>query len=114
MLVGAVAGFRILGAQADTNLAQALQQLAETQLAQAQTQPAIAALQEALALRERSHDQTWELAVARERLGEAFAASGNPAAPSLLRQAAQSLEAILGAGNPQTIRAKDALAQFRT
>jgi eukaryotic-like serine/threonine-protein kinase len=114
LLLGVVAGFRSLGPQADANLAQALQQLAEAQLAQAQTQPAIAALQEALVLRERSHDQTWELAVVRERLGEAFAASGNAAAPSLLRQAAQSLEAILGAEHPQTIRAKEALAQFRT
>jgi eukaryotic-like serine/threonine-protein kinase len=114
LLLGVVAGFRSLGAQADANLAQALQQLAEAQLSQAQTAPAIVALQEALALRERSHDQTWELAVVRERLGEAFAASGNAAAPSLLRQSAQSLEAILGAGHPQTIRAKDALAQFRT
>jgi non-specific serine/threonine protein kinase/serine/threonine-protein kinase len=114
LLVGVVAGFRHLGSRADANLAQALQQLAEAQLSQGQTQPAIAALQEALALRERSHDQTWELAVVRERLGEAFAAGGNAAAPSLLRQAAQSLEAILGAEHPQTIRARDALAQFRT
>jgi hypothetical protein len=113
-LPSVVAGLRRLGAQADATLAQALETLGEAQLSQGQTQPATATLQEALALRERSHDQTWELAVVRERLGEALAASGNAAAPSLLRQAAQSLEAILGAEHPQTMRAKDALAHSRT
>jgi eukaryotic-like serine/threonine-protein kinase len=113
-LVAIVAGLRKLGAASEANLAQALEALGEVQIAQGRAQPAIAALQEAVALRAKSHDQTWELAKAHERLGEAFELSGDSAASSaLLQQALVSLTEALGATNPQTLRAKSALARLR-
>jgi len=65
---------------------------------------------EAVAIREQSPEDLWELAQARERLGEVLLKVGNPEAPGLLKKAAQDLEAQLGADHPQTVRAKAALA----
>jgi tetratricopeptide (TPR) repeat protein len=113
-LLAVVAGLRKLGAQSEANLAQALEALGEVQMAQGRAQPAIAAFQEAVALCAKSHDQTWELAKARERLGEAFELSGdNAAASAQLQLASQGLEQALGAEHPQTLRAKSALTQLR-
>jgi hypothetical protein len=53
----------------------------------------------------------WELAQARERLGEALLRAGDPAAADLLKKAAHDLESQLGADHPQTLRAKEALAK---
>ena len=62
------------------------------ELKQGNTASASAALQEAVALREKYPDDIWELAEARERLGEALAKSGSAAAPPLLKKASQDLE----------------------
>jgi hypothetical protein len=113
-LVAVVAGLRQLGASSEANLAQALQALGEVEIAQGHAQPAVAALQEAIALRAKSKDQTWELSEAQERLGEAFTLSGNTAAGSaLLQKSAVDLTEALGATNPQTLRAKSALARLQ-
>jgi hypothetical protein len=74
-------------------------------------------LQDAVSLREKSHDPTWELAVARERLGEALVAGGGEggreggreSGRELLVRAAASLKAELGAGHPEAVRAQRAL-----
>jgi predicted Ser/Thr protein kinase len=109
----AVDGLRKLGAQGESNLAQALESLGDVELKQGNTASATAALQEAVALREKYPDDIWELAEVRERLGEALATSGSAAAPPLLKRAAQDLESQLGANHPQTLRAKAALARLR-
>ena len=108
-----VDGLRKLGAQGESNLAQALESLGDVELKQGRTASASAALQEAVALREKYPDDVWELAEARERLGETLAASGSTAALPLLKKAAQDLESQLGANHPQTLRAKAALARLR-
>jgi eukaryotic-like serine/threonine-protein kinase len=108
-----VAGLRKLGPQGEMNLAQALEALGDVELSEGQIPPATAALTEAVSLREKSPDDTWELAEARERLAECLAKSGSEAAPALLKKAAHDLESQLGANHPQTLRAKSALAGLR-
>jgi eukaryotic-like serine/threonine-protein kinase len=107
-----VEGMRKLGAQGESNLAQALEALGDAESRLGRLDEAGATLKEAVAIRERSPDDIWELAQARERLGEAFLKSGNPAASDLLKKAAQDLESQLGADHPQTLRAKTALAKM--
>jgi tetratricopeptide (TPR) repeat protein len=106
-----VEGMRKLGAQGESNLAQALEALGEGQSRLGRLDQASATLKEAVAIREKSPDDLWELAQARERLGEALLMAGDPAAPDLLKQAAHDLESQLGADHPQTLRAKQALAK---
>ncbi|MEP6549129.1 MAG: protein kinase [Gammaproteobacteria bacterium] len=112
-LMEIVAGLRKLGAQSETNLAQALEALGDVQLSKSEIQQAAATLREAVALREKSPDDTWELAQARERLAETLARTGSDAAPAMLRKAEHDLESQLGANHPQTLRAKFALAHLR-
>jgi hypothetical protein len=69
-------------------------------------------LREAVALREGTWDQSFDLAEARERLGEALAANGDAQARALLQQAATTLASQLGAAHPQTLRAEQALARL--
>jgi hypothetical protein len=69
-------------------------------------------LREAVAIRERAPDDIWELAQARERLGESLAASGSSEAPAVLKKAGSDLESQLGVNHPQTLRAKAALARL--
>ena len=106
-----VEGLRKLGAQGEPNLAQALEALGEGELRSGETAQASATLQEALAIREKSPEDLWELAVACERLGEALLKAGGPAAADLLKKAAHDLETQLGADHPETLRAKAALAR---
>ena len=115
-LQAAVAGLRHLGPTAETNLAQALLALGEVQMKRSEIAQAQATFKEAVALREKSPEDRWESAEARERLGEALAlrsgdGSGDAAA-DLLRGAARDLETELGAAHPQTVRAKNALARL--
>lgn len=113
-LTGTVAGLRKLGPAADIGLAQALEVLGGVYLAQKQPAPAVTALKESVSLREKPTFPAWELAEARERLGEAYEASGNSSFSSvLLKQAAESLEVQLGADHPETVRAKAALTHVR-
>ena len=111
-LTKVTAGLRKLGPQAEANLAQALVALGEVDLTLGQAQAALAPLHEAVTLREKSWSQSWELAEARERWGEALAASGDGQARSVLKDATTTLETQLGADHPQTLRAARALAKL--
>ena len=104
-----VAALRALGPPAEANLAEALLALGETELTQDQPQAARAPLAEAVALRTKDGPQSWDLAEARERLGEALAALRDGGSRAVLRQAASTLETQLGANHPETLRARRAL-----
>jgi non-specific serine/threonine protein kinase/serine/threonine-protein kinase len=108
-----VAGLRQLGPQGEANLAQALATLGDTELHLGQMPLATAALKEVVVIREKSPDDIWELAQARERLGEALAESKDAQAPALLKGAAHDLESQLGADHPETLRAKAAVARLQ-
>ena len=113
-LLQVVAALRRLGPQAEANLTEALVALGETELARGQPQEARAPLAEAVLLLGKGAPQSWDLAVARERLGEALAASGDGGARTLLQQAAGTLQAQLGPKHPQTLRARRALQAMGT
>jgi non-specific serine/threonine protein kinase/serine/threonine-protein kinase len=113
-LLQVVAALRQLGPQAEANLSEALVALGETELSRGQPQEARAPLTEAVLLRAKNGSQSWGLAEARERLGEALAASGDGGARPLLRQAAAALETQLGPNHPQTLRARRALQAMGT
>jgi tetratricopeptide (TPR) repeat protein len=108
-----VEGLRKLGAQGESNLAQALESLGDEESQLGQLAEAGVMLKEAVAIREKSPDDLWELAEARERLGETLLKAGGAAAPDLLKKAARDLESQLGADHPQTLRAKSALSRLR-
>lgn len=110
-LTEVVAGLRKFGAPSASNLSMALEELGTVDSELGRNAEAEAALREAVSIRETNPDDLWELAQARERLGEALAKSGSPAAPALLKKASADLEAQLGANHPQTLRAKAALAR---
>jgi tetratricopeptide (TPR) repeat protein len=105
----AAAGLRKLGAQSAANLAMALEGLGTVDSAMGRDTESVALLREAVSIREQAPDDIWELAQARERLGEALAKSGSAEAPALLKKASLDLESQLGANHPQTLRAKAAL-----
>jgi hypothetical protein len=113
-LLQVVAALRPLGPQAEANLSEALVALGETDLTRGQPQEARAPLAEAVLLREKNGPQSWDLAEARERLGEALATLGDGGARPLLQQAADTLEVQLGANHPQTLRARRALQAMGT
>jgi eukaryotic-like serine/threonine-protein kinase len=112
-LQATVAGLRKLGPQGEPNLAQALEALGDGQTHLGQIDAASATLKEAVAIREKSPEDLWELARAHERLGEMLSKAGNAAAPDMLKKAAHDLESQLGADHPETMRAKAALARVR-
>jgi eukaryotic-like serine/threonine-protein kinase len=112
-LASAIVGLRKLGARDEIYLAQALELLGDVELSVGRTPQASTALLEALAIRERTPGDTWELAEVRERYGEALAKDGRDGAVALLDKAARDLESQLGATNPETLRAKAALAHAR-
>jgi eukaryotic-like serine/threonine-protein kinase len=107
----AVSALRHLGAQSAPTLAMALEGLGSAESALGRNAEAEISLREAVSIRERLPEDLWELAEARERLGEALVRSGSAAAPALLKQASADLESQLGANHPQTLRAKAALAR---
>ena len=113
-LLQTVAALRQLGPQAEANLSEALVALGETELARGEPQRARAAFAEAVALRAKNGSESWDLAEARERLGEALAALRDGGARALLQQAASTLAAQLGATHPQTLRAQRALLAMGT
>jgi hypothetical protein len=106
-----IAGLRKLGIQGEAILAQALESSGDGAAHLGLPDVAKTALQEAVAIREKSPSDLWELAEARERLGETLLKQGNPGATALLKQAAQDLEIQLGADHPQTLRARAALTK---
>ena len=113
-LLQTVAALRQLGPQAEANLSEALVALGETDLTRGEPQEARAPLAEAVMLREKNGSQSWDLAEARERLGEALAALRDGGARALLQQAASTLATQLGANHPQTLRARRALQAMGT
>ena len=83
----------------------------EALLAQGKAAEAVAPLREALQLRESLlWSESWELAAARARLGEALKRSKAPGANELLEQGAAALESQLGKDHPQALRARRAIA----
>ena len=113
-LLRTVAALRQLGPPAEANLSEALVALGETELTRGRPSEARAPLAEAVRLREKNGPQAWDLAEARERLGEALAALGDGEARTMLQQAASTLEAQLGANHPLTLRARRALQALGT
>jgi hypothetical protein len=109
-----IAALRQLGPQAEANLSEALVALGEMELTLGDPQAARAPLAEAVALRTKNGPQSWDLAEARERLGEASAALRDGNARTLLQQAASTLEIQLGANHPETLRARRALQAMGT
>ena len=102
---------RGLGAAAAPALAQALLIEGEALLSRSQALAAIPPLTEAVQLRERLlWARSWELAVARARLGEALLEQHDPRGRALLRQAVDTLREQLGPQHPQTLRAQSALS----
>jgi predicted Ser/Thr protein kinase len=108
-LVAVIADIRSVGVRAEPILAQALQALADVDLAEGKVAEAIGSLREAIQLRGRLSSSGWQMAVARERLGEALAVDGQSGAPESLQQAVSGLSASLGEAHPETKRARDAL-----
>ncbi|HEX5458595.1 MAG TPA: serine/threonine-protein kinase [Steroidobacteraceae bacterium] len=113
-LVQTVTALRRLGPAAEANLSEALVALGETDLSRGRPRAARAPLAEAVALREKNGPQSWDLAEARERLGEALAALGEAGARALLQQAQSTLAIQLGANHPLALRAQRALQAMGT
>ncbi len=112
-LTAAIAGLRQLGPGYETNLAHALETLGDVELLAEHFQQANAVFREAIVIRERTSSDLWELARARERLGEALVRGHADDATELLERSTADLESQLGASHPETIRAKAALALAR-
>jgi hypothetical protein len=108
----AIAQLRKMGISRQADLARALEILGAVETRGGRTTQASTALLEAISLREKSSDDSWELAEARERLGEILAQSGSHGAAGLLQQAFGVLESQLGVDHPETVRAKAALARL--
>ena len=107
-----IAALRSLGPSVRTNLAQALLALGEVDLSQGKFDSAVAELQEALAVREQTHDRSWETDLTRERFGEALERVHREGAGGILRTAEHNLEIQLGTSHPETLRAKRALTEL--
>jgi serine/threonine protein kinase/tetratricopeptide (TPR) repeat protein len=102
--------YRKLGPPGQIGLAQALVAEGDALLAQSNAAPSVALLTEAVQLRGKVlWAQSWELAVAQERLGEALTTTGDARGRALLQRAAATLDAQLGTNHPETLRASRAL-----
>ena len=102
---------RKLGRPGQPWVAQALVGCGDALLAQAKPAQAVEPLREAVKLREQllwAH--SWELALARIRLGEALKRSNEPGATELLTQGIADLATQLGNDHPQVVRARHLLA----
>lgn len=102
---------RKAGRPGQTLVAHALLGCGEALLAQGRAADAVAPLREVVALRENLlWAQSWELALARVRLGEALKLSHGPGAAELLSQGSAALVSQLGADHPQVLRARRVMA----
>lgn len=110
-LSGLVDRLHAMGPRGSPYLAQALELLGEAQMQEGLTKQALASLNEAI-VQLNGSSGAWEVAVARERLGEALAASGDRGSRPQLLRAAKVLETELGSNNAETRRANAALAQL--
>jgi hypothetical protein len=111
-LVAIATQLRDLGGRADSALAQVLQYVGEIDLATGKPGDAIGSLQEAIAVLSRFAESGWNVALARERLGEALIAAKRPGAADVLNQAVGVLSTELGEEHPETIRARSALQKI--
>ncbi len=105
------AELRALGDHAVPDLAEAVLARGETEL-EVEPQRAVGPLREAVALIEKSQGPQWQLAVARERLGEALVPDRPREAMTLLREAERMLRQQLGERHPETLRAHKTLARL--
>ena len=102
---------RSLGLAAQLPLAQALIAQGDLLVSQERATEAVRLLIEAVQLREKLlWQESWELAEARERLGEALLATHDQNGRTLIERALSVFEAQLGAHHPQTLRTRKALA----
>jgi non-specific serine/threonine protein kinase/serine/threonine-protein kinase len=98
---------RKAGRPGQTLVAHALYGHGEALLSQGLAAEAVAPLREAVALRTQLlWAQSWELALARVRLGEALKRSNGAGAAALIEQGATDLAAQLGPTHPQVLRAQ--------
>jgi non-specific serine/threonine protein kinase/serine/threonine-protein kinase len=111
-LVAIAAQLRDLGGRAASALAQVLQYMAEIDLATGKPAAAIGSLQEAIAILGQFAESGWNIALARERLGEALIAARRPGAADVLRQAVGVLSTELGEEHPETVRARGVLQKI--
>ena len=102
---------RKAGRPGQTLVAHALFGAGEALLAQGKAAEAVKPLREAVELREKLlWGQSWELALARTRLGEALKRSKAPGAAEMLNQGAAVLASQLGNDHPQVLRARRVIA----
>ncbi len=106
------AALRGLGDHAALELADALVALGDADLGGPHPGSAAEPLREALALEEKWQGPAWQLAVTRERLGEALTANHPSEAAALLRAADQTLTGQLGVQHSETKRAHKALTRL--
>ncbi|WP_116809504.1 protein kinase domain-containing protein [Steroidobacter cummioxidans] len=110
-LADVITKLRSGGPAAQLALGQALIAQGELLLQNGRAAQAVPALDEAVKLREQAMwEESWELAEARARLGEAQVASGNATGKQLIEQALATLQSQLGPAHPQTSRAQRAIA----
>lgn len=110
-LADIIAKLRAGGPAAQLALGQALITRGELLLQNGRAAEAAPVFEEAVKLREQvMWEQSWELAEARARLGEAQVATGKLEGKQLIEQSLATLESQLGPGHPQTARARRAVA----
>lgn len=109
-LLEVAANLRTHGPAAQLALAQALVTHGELLVKQRRAAEALPILEEAVRIRERTMwSQSWELAEARARLGEANVAAGQPNGKQLIERSATTLHEQLGPDHPQTRRARHSI-----
>jgi tetratricopeptide (TPR) repeat protein len=110
-LMEVTAKLRTQGPAAQPPLALALVTQGDLLLKHQRAADALPLLEEAVRIREQTMwSESWELAEARARLGEAQLAVGKPEGKRLIEQAASTLQQRLGPDHPQTLRARQAIA----
>lgn len=114
-LVDLPSQYRKLGPAGISGLGRVLVLQGELLLTESRPADAIAPLAEAVQLRVQTRwNQSWELAEARARLGEAYASMHDPRASAPLEDAVAVLQSQLGDSHAQTARAKRALSAARS
>ena len=111
-LASAITALRALGPRGQVTLAEALVASGDAALKQGDSQAAVGATSEALELYGKGWVHSWEVGLARERLGEALAAQHDRRAREMLEQAAVTLEEQLGSEHSEVRRARMALGQL--
>jgi eukaryotic-like serine/threonine-protein kinase len=108
-LVPAIAQLRDLGKRGEAVVAQGLQYLGEIDFAAGNPAAAAESLREAVSILSRYAATGWNMAVARERLGEALLALRQPGAADELNQAVSVMSREVGPDHAEVVRAKTAL-----